>query len=1121
MKCPRCQHESSAGQGFCSECGISLALSCVACGSSSAPGAKFCGSCGESLGAGIRSVPRFASPESYTPRHLVERIINSKAALEGERKLVTVLFADLKGSMEILAERDPEEARKILDPVLKRMMEAVHQYEGTVNQVMGDGIMALFGAPVAHEDHAVRACYAALRMQESMKRYAEEARRTYGIPVQIRVGLNSGEVVVRSIGSDLRMDYSAVGQATHLAARMEQAALPGSIVITSDTLRLSEGRVEAKALGPVPVKGRSGPVELYELTGAGPSRTRFQASAARGLTRFVGREAELGQLQQALGRARGGHGQVIALVGEPGVGKSRLVWELSHSVRAQGWTVLGSGSVSYGKATPYLPVIELLKAYFRVEERDDSRTIREKLTGKVFSLDRMLESILPALLALLDVLYDDHEWQGLDPSQRRQLTLDAVKRLLLRESQVQPLLLVFEDLHWIDSETQALLDVLVDGLPLARIVLLVNYRPEYQHTWGNRITYDQLRLDTLPPTSAGVLLDALLGDHPSLQSLKRLLIGRTEGNPFFLEESIRALVETQALRGERGAYRLAKVLETTEMPVTVQAMLAARIDRLPPEEKQLLQCASVIGKDISHPILNAIAQVPEEDLRRHIDHLQAAEFLYETSIFPDLEYTFKHALTHEVAYGTLLQERRQEFHAQIVDAIERLYPDRLPQYVERLAHHAFCAESWERALAYLRQAGTRAFARASHLEAAGYFEKALAALKCLPRSRDRIEQTIDILFDLQLSLLPLGKLERGLDHLREADALAGPLNDARRSGRLYIYMTGQFYLMGDLERAFEIGQRALSIAETLGDFSLMVSTNAYLGQVYHALGDYRRAADFFRRNVKSLVGGLINERFGLPQLPSVHSRTCLVWSLAELGEFAEGIARGEESIRIAESVDQPFSLTVAYSGLGTLYLRRGDLPTAIPMLERGIKLSRSGNVPLWFPRIASDLGLAYALSGRLEEGLPLLEEAVEQAASMRLMVSQSLLVASLGEGQLLAGHIEEATELSQQALALSRHYTERGNEARALRLLGELALRGDPPDPDSAQEYYRQARALADQLAMRPLVAQSHLGLGRTYQGAADHAQAREHLTTAAELFRELAMPLWTGQAEAALVGSD
>src|SRR5438132_5290913 len=509
------------------------------------------------------------------------------------------------------------------------MMDAVHRYEGTVNQVLGDGIMALFGAPVAHEDHAVRACYAALAMQAAMRRYAEEVRRSHGLEMLARVGLHSGEVVVRAIGNDLHMDYSAVGQTTHLAARMEQLATPGSIRLTAATLRLAEGLVQVNTLGPFPVKGLAEPVEVFELVGASAVRRRLQAAAARGLTRFVGRQQELAALQQALEPAGAGHGQIVAVVGEAGVGKSRLIYEFVHSHHTQGWAVLESASVSYGKATPYFPVIDLLKRYSHIEDHDDSRTIRAKVTGQVLTLDPTLQEAVPALLSLLDALPDDSPFLKLDPPQRRQRTLDALKRVLLRESQVQPLVLVFEDLHWIDAETQALLDTLAESLPTARLLLLVNYRPEYQHSWGSKTYYTQLRLDPLPLASANALLQALLGDDPSLAPFTQLLIARTQGNPFFLEESVRALVETGVLIGERGAYRLAKALQELHVPATVQAVLAARIDRLPAEDKRLLQTAAVIGTDVSWTLVQAIVELPEAALHRSLAHLQAAEFLYE------------------------------------------------------------------------------------------------------------------------------------------------------------------------------------------------------------------------------------------------------------------------------------------------------------------------------------------------------------------------------------------------------------------------------------------------------------------------------------------------------------
>src|SRR5437660_1130390 len=638
------------------------------------------------------------------------------------------------------------------------------------------------------------------------------------------------------------MDYTAVGQTTHLAARMEQMAMPGSILLTHAVLRLAEGYVQVTPLGPMPVKGLAAPVDVCELVGASGIRRRLQATAARGLTRFVGRDTEFAALVQALERAGAGHGQVVAAVGEAGVGKSRLVYEFLHAHHTQGWLRLESSSVSYGKATAYLPVCDLLKGYCHIEDPDAMRTVRAKVTGQILTLDDALQETVPAVLALFEALPADSPFLSLDPLQRRRRTLEALKRVLLRESQVQPLLLVFADLHWIDSETQAVLDRLVESLPTARVLLLVNYRPEYQHGWGSKTFYTQLRLDPLPEASAEALLQALLGADASLGPLTQLLMVRTQGNPFFLEESVRTLVETGGLVGERGAYRLAKPLDTLQVPATVQALLAARIDRLPPEDKRLLQTAAVIGTEVPWPLLQAIADTPDEALYRSLAHLQAAEFLYETSLFPEPAYTFKHALTHEVAYGSLLHERRRALHARIVEALEALTGDRWDDQVERLAQHALRGEVWDKALAYGRQAGDKAHTRSAYREAVVCFEQALAALEYLPDSRGASEQAIDLRLGLRSALNVLGEAPgRMLDHLRRAETLAQTLGDHLRLGRVYIDMGVNFRRMGEVDRAIDYGQRALALAAPLGHVGLQAQAHVNLGFAYYDAGDYPRA----------------------------------------------------------------------------------------------------------------------------------------------------------------------------------------------------------------------------------------------------------------------------------------
>ena len=1105
--CSRCRHENPGGARFCEQCATPLAGTCASCGASLSATAKFCHAC--ACPVGPAAAPPARGPGSYTPKHLAEKILTSRSAMEGERKQVTVLFADLKGSMELIANRDPEEARKLLERVVERMMEAVHRYEGTVSNVMGDGVLALFGAPLAHEDHALRACYAALQMQESVKRYAEEVQRAEGVAVQIRVGVNSGEVVVGSISNDLRMDYTAVGQTTHLAARMEQIATPGSILITAKTLALVDGSIRTRPLGPRPIKGLEAPIEVHEVVGAGSVRSGARAGTARGLSRFVGRHIELAQLHRAIGRAGAGHGQVVALVGEPGVGKSRLVGELITSHQTQDWLVLECEAVSHGKGTPYLPVSGLLQAYFQIDPRDDGQTVREKVLGRL-PLDRLLEPMLPAFLALLAADIEDDQWQALDPPQRRQRTLEACRLLLLKESQVRPLVLVFEDLQWIDSETQALLDALLESLPAARILLLVTYRPEHQHGWARKSYYTQLRIDPLPPETAQELLDARLGDDASLQPLKQVLIERTEGNPFFLEETVRTLIETGDLIGDQHAHRLARDVTVIQVPSTVNVVIAARIDRLPAAEKRLLQCAAVVGKNVRFSLLAAIAELPEEDLRRALGQLQAGEFLYETSLLPDLEYTFRHTLTHEVAYASLLHEQRRLLHRRILEAIERLYADRLPEEVEWLAHHAIRGGICDKAFGYLAQAGRKAAARSAHVEALVYFEQALEAVGRVPSSREMLERAIDLRFELRQSCVPLRDDRRVLDHLRQAEIAAESISDQARLGWVFVYRTNGLFLAGDCRGAVEAGQHALAIAAALGDQCLEESANAYLGQVYHWVGSYRLGAELLGRNVASLEREL--RRRNLPVRQEITSRTFLAWCLAELGEFTEGLVHANHVVRLAEASGSAYALVYACSAAAFLHLRSGRFEHAISAAERAVELCHGRDFSAVWAIPASLLGHAYTSMGRPADAVPLLERSVEIASVLGAPV-----LGFLGKAYLLSGRPDDAHAVANRALSLSVEHQERGWESWTLWLLGEVAARRPEPQVEAAEDAYRRAMRVAEELGMRPLVAHSHLGLGELYRHADQREHAREPLTTATAMYREMGMTYWLAKAEAEL----
>jgi class 3 adenylate cyclase/tetratricopeptide (TPR) repeat protein len=1074
------------------------------------PGAKFCSQCAHPTGFNgeFRADNRFSSPESYTPRHLASRILTSKRELEGERKQVTILFADIVGSFEIIADRDPEEAQKLLDPVLDHMLDAVHHYEGMVTRVMGDGVMAVFGAPLAHEDHAVRACYSALRMQQTVAAYAEEVRRLHGTPITIRVGMNSGEIVVSSINNDLFMDYTVVGQTAHLASRMEQMAMPGSVLATADTIRLVEGYVEAESLGLMPIKGLSYPVEVYEITEGAAERTKFQAAAWRGLTPFVGRTVEIQELSQALNEARAGRGQVVAVVGEPGMGKSRLIHEFVHSHHTDGCLLLETNSASYGHAASYMPVIELLRHYyFKINRRDNPKSICEKVTEKILALDPTLQDTIPALLDLLDALDAGHPFQSLDPLQHRQYTYQAITRLLLRENRVQPVVAVFEDLHWNDSLTLGLLSELVVNARDARLLLLVSYRPEFVDDWKGRPNYDNLRLQPLEGESLSRLLQSLLGSNPSLDGLKRFVLDRAGGNPFFLEELVRTLVDRKVLEGTRENYTIAKPFSGNEIPPTVQAVLAARIDTLPKAEKRLLQDAAVIGRDVPVALLQEISGLTDDELRLLLSNLQTAEFVYPTQLFPDLQFSFKHALTHDVAYAGLRSDRRREIHRRVVAATERQYAGRIGEQVERLADHALRGQLPDKAIVYLREAGRKAADREAYPEAVILLERALEALAQLPEDTDTVQKAIDIRFEMRNVLQPLGDRKRIASVLDEAAQLAEKIGDDRRLAWVQSYFTEQFWMLGQYPQSIAAGERALAVADQVSDIALRVVTNLPLGLAHHTSGDYKSARECFDWNVTHLDGRLLNERFGMFVLPSAFSRSFIAWGLAELGRFSEAFSIGEDALRVSENASHPFSCGYAHLGLGVVALRQGNVRRALRSFERALAAGAFADSPVGFAYVALHLGYALALAGRANEGIPILQQSIEVAEARRFVARHSLRLAYASEAYLSLGRDVDALKSAQQALDLARQHRERANEAYSLRMMGEVELyRGDL---DNAKAWLTQSLTVAKELGMRPLQANCHKGLANAFDFGKQRSEAERHRDISRSLAEEMEMRFW------------
>jgi tetratricopeptide (TPR) repeat protein len=814
-----------------------------------------------------------------------------------------------------------------------------------------------------------------------------------------------------------------------------------------------------------------------------------------------------------------GHGQVVAVVGEAGVGKSRLFWEFIESQRSGDALILVSSAASYGKTTPYLPVIDLLKGYFRIDARDDAGKIEARVAAKVLSLGQALAPApaLSPVVALLDTPLEDAQWHGLDPRQKQRRTLEAVKLLLLGESHVHPVIVVLEDLHWVDAETQAMLNALVESVSSHRILLLISYRPEYEHGWGNKSCYTQLRLDPLSPDNAYSLLDNLVGRDETTAELKAGLIDRTGGNPFFLEESVRTLVETGVLVGDRGAYGLTRPSAEIRVPTTVQAVLAARIDRLAPADKTLLQTAAVIGRDVPSILLCAVGDLPEEALRTSLARLQRSEFLHETKLVPEQEYTFKHALTHDVAYQSLLQERRKTMHARVVDAIERLYGDRLAEQAETLARHALQAEIWTKAVEYLRMSGAKAYAKGATLDALARYEQALEALPRLPTHQDNLHVALDVRLDFHLPLFALGHLAR-LTHLhREAEQLARRLSDQPRLGVISARLAAYSTMNAQYRQGIEYAQEVLDIAAATDDPKLRLIGAFAKGSNHAMLGEYRLAIEFLLRLVEGPDVELAKRLAVGATFAYLGGCGWLAQGLAFVGDFERATTYGDRGILAAEVINQPLAQAYAAVWRAIPSCVKGEFAEAVQLGERAVRLCETKELPGWLPYACYILGWALALSGRLAEGLLYLERGVTLAEGLELGVHFSWSYVLWAEGLLVSGHTERAKGAADRGLEVALAHREQGYETWARYVLGAIAAAGDSPDLEAAFGSYVRAKTLAEALGMRPLAAHCHLGLGKLYGKTGKRQDAQEHLLTATALYREMDMPFWLGQAEAEL----
>ncbi|MBI4256359.1 MAG: sigma 54-interacting transcriptional regulator, partial [Candidatus Rokubacteria bacterium] len=1005
------------------------------------------------------------------------------AALRWERRRVTLLRATLIGAAEPDVQLETSRA-------IEALVEKTRSFGGRVEGRSPTGLVAAFGFE-ATEDAPSHAAHAAMAMQRAIERARHEGAR---VPA-ITIGIHADQVLVGLGPGAAELDVEAKQKALAVLAALAERGEAGAILVSEAVAPFLERRFELLEFG----GGALG--RVFALAG----RERTGLGLGGHVTTFVGRHRELELLWSRLESAIRGQGQIVGISGEAGIGKSRLVYEFRQSLAGKPVVYLEGQCVSYGTATPYLPVLDVLKAGCGVTDADAAETVRERVDAALREVGMDSEEAGPYFLHLLGIKEGAERLQALEPDAIKARTFEALRHMWLSRSRQHPLVLVLEDLQWIDTTSDELFASLAEIMAGSAIFLVCTYRSGYRPPWIEKSYATQVALQPLAPDDSLRLLRSVLGTEPVSDTLADRIVSKAEGNPLFLEELARTVREHA---GESPALAV---------PDTIQEVLRDRIERLAPDDKRLLEVAAVVGRDVPFPIVQAVADLPEDALRNAFTRLKSADFLYETSPGPETAYTFKHALTHEVAYGSLLDDTRRALHARIVEAIEQRYPGRLVEHVERLAHHAFEGHAWRKALTYLHQAGLKAFSRCAHREALACYERALEALAHVQESREKTAEAIDLRFDLRNALQPLGEFGRILESLRDAEALARSLGDQGRLGRAAAFLTDYFRLMGDQDRAIEYGHQALALAEALGDFVLQMRANTYLGQTHHARGDYRRAIEFLQKNVAALEGGREHDSLGLGQLPSVHARYCLVLCLAELGEFDEGIRRGEEAVRISESSNHPFTLATAYAGIGSLYVRKGHLQAAIPILERGLELCRSWNLSLWFPKMASALGEGFALAGRVADAVPLLERAVEQSAAMRLMGGHAPVLVCLGEAYLLAGRHDDASGTAERAVALARDHKEQGHEAWALRLQGEIALRASACPPDAAIDRLREALTLATELAMRPLVARCRAALGLAYHRAGRPADGREHLSAATALLREMGMTLWVGEAEAAL----
>jgi class 3 adenylate cyclase/tetratricopeptide (TPR) repeat protein len=1117
VTCHQCGHQLPAGSTFCNGCGAMLDSTCASCGATPPRGSRFCNACGATLPAEPAKLPETAraalskvapppqrDPRAYTPKHLADKILRSKSALEGERKQVTVLFADVKGSMELAEQVDPEEWYRIMDRFFQILAEGVHRFEGTVNQYAGDGIMALFGAPIANEDHAQRACYAALHLREELRRYAEELKRTKGHGFAVRMGINSGEVVVGTIGDDLRMDYTAQGHTVGLAARMEQLAGADRTYLTEHTAALVSGYFRLRDLGPFTVKGVRDPLRVYELEGTGSLRTKLDVSRARGFSRFVGREEETATLEAALARAAAGDGQVVGVVAEAGVGKSRLCYEFVQRCRARGIPVHEAHGAAHGKMVPYLLALEFLRGYFGIGEQDTAQAMREKIAGRLLLLDPALADALPLLLDFLGVPDPERPLPSLDPEVRQHRLFEAMRRLTHARSRREPGVTLIEDLHWIDGASEAFVAHLVEAVAGTRTLVVVTFRPEYDAAWMRRSYYQRLALPPLGPEAIAELLADRLGTDPSLAELGERIRTRTGGNPFFIEEIVQALVEAGSLAGTTGAYRLIRPVDELTIPRTVQAVLAGRIDRLPAREKEVLGIAAVIGREVPGPVLHRVAGLPETELAAAVAELVSREFLYETSLYPEAEYAFKHPLTQEMAYRSQLAERRKAVHAAVARAIEGFYADRLDQHAALLAQHwegageALLAADWHRRAAEWVGARDRG-------EVSRHWQRVRTLLDAVPESSETLAMGVLARIRLVRNGLLLGQADDEAAALfGEGLALASRLDSpAPRIFLLGAYGTSRL-MSGAVDEALAHLTESCRLADQSGNTFLQFTTRVALAPALQFAGQLREAVGQ-SDEAERLCGG-DPELGAYPGFsPFGIVLTYRARTLAFLGRLGEAVATARRAIEIAHRRQDLESLVTGHQAGELACELAGDVEGALGHGRQAVEAAATASWAMRMIALAT-LGRAHLLVGAW---LPAVEAMTGARAIMRerrlFLVLEGFDFPVLAEASLGAGDPGVARETADLALARTRQHHTRVYEITALLAWARVRLATDGAHGAAGIEAaLRDAMALVEATEARAYAPFIHVERAALAHLLGDEITRQRELREAHRLFTEM-----------------